>query len=69
MNKKNKKKYDKISDNKESLKSTVFLTEPKKLEVSLNTTNLAKNIFNAIPKEVSPKQKFDLLLSKLEELG
>jgi hypothetical protein len=62
-----RQQLEKDIDNKESLKSTVFLTEPKKLAVSLNTTNLAKNIFNAIPKEITPKQKFDLFYKTLSE--
>jgi hypothetical protein len=62
-----RQKLEKEIDNKESLKSTVFLTEPKKLAASLNPTNSAKNIFNAIPTEITPKQKFDLFYKKLSE--
>lgn len=62
-----RQQLEKDIDNKESLKSTVFLTEPKKLAASLNATNSAKNIFNAIPKEISPKQKFDIFYKKLSE--
>jgi hypothetical protein len=61
------KTLEKEIKDKTSLKSTVFLTEPKKAAVGVNTTESAKNIFNAIPKEISPKQKFDLFYSQLQE--
>lgn len=65
--KKKNESLDKSIDNKESLKSTVFLTEPKKLAVSLKATDTAKNIFNAIPSDITPKQKFDIFYETLSE--
>ena len=61
------KTLEKEIKDKTSLKSTVFLTEPKKAAASINTTESVKNIFNAIPKELSPKQKFDLFYQQLQK--
>lgn len=52
-------------ENKKSLKSTVFHTEPKKLVASLKPTSSASVIFNALPENLSSKQKFDLFYKQL----
>lgn len=62
---KENKSISKEIDNKQSLKSTVFLTEPKKLVASMTPTESASTIFNAIPEKISPKQKFDLFYKQL----
>ena len=59
------KNIDKDISNKQSLKSTVFHTEPKKLAASLNPTGSAQVIFNALPENLSSKQKFDLFYKQL----
>jgi hypothetical protein len=59
------KNIDKDIANKRSLKSTVFHTEPKKLVASLKPTGSAQVIFNALPENLSSKQKFDLFYKQL----
>ena len=59
------KQIDKDISNKQSLKSTVFHTEPKKLVASLKPTDSAQVIFNALPENLSSKQKFDLFYKQL----
>lgn len=59
------KQMSKDIDNKQSLKSTVFHTEPKKLVASLKPTGSAQVIFNALPENLSSKQKFDLFYKQL----
>jgi hypothetical protein len=59
------KSIDKDITNKRSLKSTVFHTEPKKLVASLKPTGSAQVIFNALPENLSSKQKFDLFYKQL----
>jgi hypothetical protein len=59
------KQIDKDISNKQSLKSTVFHTEPKKLVASLKPTGSAQVIFNALPENLSSKQKFDLFYKQL----
>jgi hypothetical protein len=51
----------------EVTKSATFLTEPKKVAKSAagNMSEDAKNIFNAIPKDITPKQRFDLFYESL----
>lgn len=61
------KQIDKDISNKQSLKSTVFHTEPKKLAASLKPTGSAQVIFNALPENLSSKQKFDLFYKQLLE--
>lgn len=59
------KQINKDIANKQSLKSTVFHTEPKKLAASLKPTTSASVIFNALPENLSSKQKFDLFYKQL----
>ena len=60
---------DKTIDNKKVLTSTVFLTDPKGLAAttSKGMTSSAEDIFNAIPKGITPKQKFDLFYQQLSK--
>lgn len=51
----------------EMSKSTVFLTDPKKVAVSAasNLSGDTKTILSAIPKDITPKQQFDLFYERL----
>jgi hypothetical protein len=64
---KQKQLLEKRIDNKESLLSTVFKTEPQKLANSTgrNMSNSADAILSAIPNEFSPKDKFDFFYREL----
>lgn len=64
---KQKQLLEKRIDNKESLLSTVFKTEPQKLANSTgrNMSNSADAILSAIPSEFSPKDKFDFFYREL----
>jgi GNAT superfamily N-acetyltransferase len=59
---------DIIIEDEEISKSTVFLTQPKKLvqAVSTNMSPMAENIFNAIPSDITPKQRFDFYYEQLQ---
>jgi hypothetical protein len=63
-----KRVNNKILDLKDS-KSAFFLTEPKALarEASANMSASANSILSAIPKNITPKQKFDIFYRQLEE--
>lgn len=60
---------DLIIEDEEISKSTVFLTQPKKLAVSMssNMSSMAETVFKAIPSDISPKQKFDFYYEQLQE--
>ena len=58
-----------VIEDEEISKSTVFLTQPKKLAISMssNMSSMAETIFKAIPSDISPKQKFDFYYEQLQE--
>lgn len=62
-----KQLLEKKIDNKESLLSTVFKTEPQKFakETAKNLTETSQTILSAIPKEFSPKERFDFFYRQL----
>jgi hypothetical protein len=64
---KQKELLEKKIDNKESLLSTVFKTEPQKFakETAKNLTETSQTILSAIPKEFSPKERFDFFYRQL----
>jgi hypothetical protein len=64
---KQKQLLEKKIDNKESLLSTVFKTEPQKFakETAKNITETSQTILSAIPKEFSPKERFDFFYRQL----
>ena len=64
---KQKELIEKKIDNKESLLSTVFKTEPQKFakDTSKNMTETSQTILSAIPKEFSPKERFDFFYRQL----
>ena len=69
---KERKNADFISSsiyNAEQTKSAAFLTNPKETakNAASNLSNDAKNIFNAIPSDIAPKQLFDLFYEKLQQ--
>jgi hypothetical protein len=51
----------------EMSKSTVFLTKPKSVaaEAAKNLSSDSKTILSAIPKDITPKQRFDLFYERL----
>lgn len=61
-------KIDNAIDDLELSKGTVFLTEPKKIAVKVasNLSEDAKDVFDSVPSDVSPKQKFDLFYERLQ---
>lgn len=64
-----KLEYINISiEDEEISKSTVFLTQPKRLvqSVSNKMSPMAENIFNAIPSNITPKQRFDFYYEQLQ---
>jgi len=68
---KNKKIYEKLEnkiDDLELSKKTVFLTEPNKIAIKIgsNLSEDAKDVFNSVPSNISPKQRFDLFYERLE---
>lgn len=62
-----KQLLEKKIDNKESLLSTVFKTEPQKFakETAKNLTETSQTILSAIPKDFSPKERFDFFYRQL----
>lgn len=64
---KQKQLLEKKIDNKESLLSTVFKTEPQKFakDTARNMTETSQTILSAIPKEFSPKERFDFFYRQL----
>ena len=64
---KQKELIEKKIDNKESLLSTVFKTEPQKFakETAKNMTETSQTILSAIPKEFSSKERFDFFYRQL----
>ena len=64
---KQKELIEKKIDNKESLLSTVFKTEPQKFakDTARNMTETSQTILSAIPKEFSPKERFDFFYRQL----
>lgn len=64
-----KQLLEKKIDNKESLLSTVFKTEPQKFakDTAKNITETSQTILSAIPKEFSPKERFDFFYRQLSE--
>ena len=61
-------KIDNAIDDLELSKGTVFLTEPKKIaaKAASNLSEDAKDVFDSVPSEISPKQKFDLFYDRLQ---
>ena len=65
--KKEDESLQKVIDENTFLKSSILLTDPKKVASSLNKTASAETIFNAIPKDITPKQRFDMFYERLQK--
>ena len=65
--KKEDESLQKVIDENTFLKSAVLLTDPKKVASSLNSTQSAQAVFNAIPKDITPKQRFDMFYERLQK--
>lgn len=65
--KKEDESLQKVIDENTFLKSSILLTDPKKVASSLNKTASAETVFNAIPKDITPKQRFDMFYERLQK--
>jgi hypothetical protein len=65
--KKEDESLQKVIDENTFLKSSTLLTDPSKVASSLNNTASAQAIFNAIPKDITPKQRFDTFYERLQK--
>jgi hypothetical protein len=65
--KKEDESLQKVIDENTFLKSAVLLTDPKKVASALKSTKSAQTVFNAIPKDITPKQRFDMFYERLQK--